>query len=71
MKRRHYRIHYTDHTKPLRRVKHREIHWGSIALLLLALLLAAVVAYAVIVWFGLESDEDFFAKLLSPKGDIQ
>ena len=34
--------------------------------MLLALLLAAAVIYAVIVWFGLESDEDFFAKLLSP-----
>lgn len=66
MKRRHYRIHYTDHAKPLRRVKHRQIRWGSIALMLLAIVLLAVVVYAVFVWFRMDGSGNFFAELLRP-----
>lgn len=35
----------------MRRVKHREIPWGSIALAALGLLIAAACAYAVMRWF--------------------
>ena len=51
MKRRHYRIHYNDKSHPMRRVKHREIPWGSIALAVLGLLIAAACAFAVVWWF--------------------
>ena len=53
MKRRHYRIHYNYKTYPMRRVKHREIPWGSICLGLLALLLLVGGAFAVKRWFDL------------------
>ena len=64
MKRRHYRIHYNDKSHPMRRVKHREIHWGSIALALLALALIAGGVFAVIKWFELGGTEDPIGRLL-------
>lgn len=50
MKRRHYRIHYTDHSQPLRRVKRREVPWDVILLALLALAIVAGGAYAIYRW---------------------
>lgn len=50
MKRRHYRIHYNDHTQPLKRVRRREVPWDVILLSLLALLIAAGTAYAIYRW---------------------
>ena len=50
----------------MRRVRHKQISWGSIALGLLALVLAAAVVYAVIVWFRLDSTEDFWSALIRP-----
>lgn len=50
MKRRHYKIHYNDKTIPMRRVKHKEIAWGSILLAALAILLVALGVFAVIKW---------------------
>ena len=52
MKRRHYRIHYIDRAQPMKRVKRREIPWGTLALVLLALVIVAVGVYAVIRWVG-------------------
>lgn len=53
MKRRHYRIHYNDKSHPMRRVKHKEIPWGSICLAALAMLLVSAGAFAVYKWFQL------------------
>lgn len=64
MKRRHYRIHYNDKTNPMRRVKHRQIAWGSIMLVALALLIVAVVVFAVIKWYGLGGSEEPLTKLI-------
>ncbi|MCR5809125.1 MAG: hypothetical protein K6G56_06140 [Clostridiales bacterium] len=66
MKRRHYRIHYNDKTRPMRRVKHREIPWGSIMLALLALLLVAAAVFAVFRWFDLGGGENPFTRVLEP-----
>lgn len=53
MKRRHYRIHYTDHAQPMKRVKRREIPWGSIVLVLIALAIIAVGVFAIVKWVGM------------------
>ena len=53
MKRRHYRIHYNDKTRPMHRVKHKQVPWGSILLAVLALLLVAAAVFAVFKWFDL------------------
>lgn len=50
MKRRHYRIHYTDHSQPMRRIKRRDVPWDAILLVLLALLIIAGGAYAIYRW---------------------
>jgi len=50
----------------MRRIKHKQVSWGSIALGALALLLAAAVVYAVIVWFRLGSTDDFWSELIRP-----
>ncbi|MBO4384843.1 MAG: hypothetical protein J5854_05440 [Clostridia bacterium] len=50
MKRRHYRIHYNERTQPLRRVRHHDVPWDVILLVLLALLIAAGTAYAIYRW---------------------
>ncbi|MBR3383544.1 MAG: hypothetical protein IKG85_11000 [Clostridia bacterium] len=63
MKRRHYRIHYNDKAQPMRRVKHRQIAWGSIALAILALLILAAGAYAVFKWIELGGDGSFLSEL--------
>lgn len=65
MKRRHYRIHYNDKTQPMRRVKHRQIAWGSIALILLALLIAAAGAFAVYKWLRLGGSESFLSGMMN------
>ncbi len=61
MKRRHYRIHYNDKSRPMHRVKHKEIPWGSIALALLALLIVAAGIYAVFKWFEMGGGENLLA----------
>ena len=52
MKRRHYRIHYTDHSLPMRRVKHRKIPWLYVIVVLAALLIIAAGVLLVIKWFS-------------------
>jgi hypothetical protein len=47
----------------MRRVKHREIPWGSIALALLALALIAGGVFAVIKWLELGGSEDILGRL--------
>lgn len=50
MKRRHYRIHYNEKTRPMRRIKHKQISWGNIALIVLALIIIAVAVIAILKW---------------------
>ncbi|MBR0134579.1 MAG: hypothetical protein IJM18_00130 [Clostridia bacterium] len=57
MKRRHYRIHYTDHSQPMHRVKRKHVSWGGIALVVLALALIAAGVFAVIKWIELGGSE--------------
>ena len=52
MKRRHYRIHYTDHSLPMRRVKHREIPWLNIIIALAALLIIGAAVFLVVKWLS-------------------
>lgn len=52
MKRRHYRIHYIDRAQPMKRVKHREVPWRPILLILLALLIVSIGVVAVLKWTG-------------------
>ncbi len=56
MKRRHYRIHYTDHSLPMRRVKHRKIPWLYVLVALAALLIIAAGVLLVIKWFSSGGD---------------
>ena len=65
MKRRHYRIHYNDKAQPMRRVKHKQVPWGSIALGVLALVLIAAGCFAVIKWMELGGEGGSFNDLLS------
>lgn len=53
MKRRHYRIRYTDHAQPMRRVKHVEVRWDVIFLVLLAAAIVAVGGFAVYRWISI------------------
>ncbi|MBO6060925.1 MAG: hypothetical protein J6P98_02230 [Clostridia bacterium] len=64
MKRRHYRIHYNDKAQPMRRVKHKEVPWGSIALGALLLVLLAAGAFAVFKWIELGGEGVSFSQLI-------
>lgn len=57
MKRRHYRIHYTDHATPLRRIKRKQISWKNIFLVLIALAIVAVIIFVVLKWTELGGTE--------------
>lgn len=65
MKRRHYRIHYNDKSHPMRRVKHKQIPWGSIGLAALALVLVAAGVFAVVKWCSLGGAEDPLSEFIN------
>ena len=64
MKRRHYRIHYNDKAQPMRRVRHKEVPWGSIALGVLALALVTAGCYAVFKWLELGGESGSLSEML-------
>lgn len=53
MKRRYYKIHHVDHSRPMKRVKHRHIIWSHVLLAALALVLVVVGVLAIIKWIGM------------------